>query len=151
MKEFDKSLLDIGWKNLESQEKKYTELDTKAMGIISISGIIITFITKPATDSSCFSISLYILTSLAFFTTILFSIWAIRTRKYKGLLTNNLIYELGTEPEERQIGGIIGSIAQTQENLYETTRRKVIDIRHTVYIFGISILLLIIYSLSNII
>jgi len=148
MDEFDEVLLDIGWKNLEAQEKKYSDIDTKAIGIITISGIIMTFVTKPTDDYSCLSVTLFFFTSVAFLVTILSSIWVIRARKYKGLLTNNLISELGAEAESRQIGGIIGSIAQTQQNLCKTTRNKAIDLRHTVYFMGISIVLLIAYSLS---
>lgn len=148
MEEFDAALLDIGWKNLEAQENKYKELDTKAIAVISIAGIIITLIPKP--QDVPWLLGLYILTSLSFLVAIYLNIRVIRTRKYKSLLTNNLIKELRDKPKDRQIGGIIGSIAQTQENLCEATREKTIDLKKAVKAFGFSVLLLVIYTFSSV-
>lgn len=148
MEEFDEALLDIGWKNLEAQENKYRELDTKAIAVISVTGVIITLIPKP--PNVPWLLGLYILTSLSFLVAIYLNIRVIRIREYKGLLTNNLIKELRDKPKERQLGGIIGSIAQTQENLCKATREKTKDLKLAVKVFGLSVLLLVFYTFSSV-
>ncbi len=44
---FEDVLLDIAWKNLDSENNRFKDIDTKAIGIITITGILMTFLTKP--------------------------------------------------------------------------------------------------------
>lgn len=151
MKEFNDALLDIAWKNLDRQYNRFKDIDTKAIGIITISGILMAFIAKSG-DGEQISISafFFMLTSLLFFITILLSICAIRTRQIDIASTNKLIEELKDASEERQIPSIIGSIAASEHNVCKVSNAKAKNLRFAIYAFGISIISMICYSLSTI-
>ena len=148
MKEFDDAMLDIAWKNLESQYNRFKDSDTKAIGIITISGILMTFITK-STNCGQASMVFFILTSLSFFATILLSVMVIRTREFGMVLTNNLLDELKGERKERQIRGIIGTIGAAEQNICIVSNTKAKNLKLAIYALSVSIVLLIFYSLSS--
>ena len=144
MKDFDKALLDIGWKNLDIEYKRIKDLDTKATGIITITGILITFLIKP--QDVVGNLILFKLALASFFITILLSIVVIRNRKYEGNSTLKLISELEDEDSERQIGGIIGRNAKTECDLCIIANDKAKELRWAIRFLAFSILLLIIHS-----
>ncbi len=113
MVNFEDAMLDVAWKNLESENNRFNDLDTKATGIITITGILITFLAKP-TNSKIFPKVLFAATAISFLVTILLSVLVIRTRVAKAVSTEFLIEELKNEKPERQIRGIIGTIADVE-------------------------------------
>lgn len=148
MKSFNDLLFDVAWKNLENHNARYKDLDTKAVGIISIIGILITFIVKPV-DNIHISTTLFMLTSFSFLITILLCIGTIMTRKVKVISTDNLIEYLSEESEERQIKGIIGTIAAAEKEMCEVSNAKATVLKYTIFALGFSIILLIFYSISG--
>ena len=147
MEDFDKALLDIGWKNLDSEYRRIKDLDTKATGIITITGILIAFLIKP--DETVGNPIIFKAALGSFFVTILISVAVIRNRKYEGNSTQKLINELENEDSERQIGGIIGRNAKTEQELCKIANYKAKELRWAIGFLALSILLLIIYS-SNV-
>lgn len=144
MKDFDDAMLDIAWKNLEIEEKRYKDIDTKAIGLITISGILMTFLAK---STEGFNI-LFFLTALSFMATVLFSALVIRVRYSRSLSTKLLIQDFRNEAPERQIRGIIGTIAAAEDALSDICDRKANELRYSVFALCFSITFLIIYSLS---
>jgi hypothetical protein len=144
---FEDALLDIAWKNLESENNRFKDIDTKAIGIITITGILMTFLTKP-TSSGVISTILFTLTSLSFLGAIFLSIMVIRVRHAETLSTKYLIEDFKDEKSERQIKGLIGTIAETEKNLRSVCNNKAEELTYAVYVLGVSIVLLIFYSIS---
>ena len=141
-------MLDIAWKNLDSQRNRFKDIDTKAIGIITISGILMTFITK-SLNCEYAPMIFFILTSLAFLVTIILSVRVIRLRETDMISTNNLITQLREEDKERQIRGIIGTIAKVEKSLQTACDTKSNELQYSVYSLGCSVLFLTLYSLST--
>lgn len=148
MKEFDDAMLDIGWKNLENQYNRFKDIDTKAIGVITITGILITFLAKPATND-CLTKTLFILTMVSFLVTIILSILVIRTRKYETVSTWNLIKELSAEKKEDQISRTVGTIADKEQKICDVANTKANDLKWAIYCFGFSVIMLIFYSILS--
>lgn len=148
MKDFDDAMLDVAWNNLNFQYTRFKDIDTKAIGIITITGILITFLSKP-TGNGCLSNTLFIMTSLFFLITILLSVAAIALRKYEALSTNNLIAELSHEGEKRQIRGITGTMAKVEKEICDAANKKADILKFAIFSLGASIILLILYSISS--
>ena len=145
---FEDVLLDVAWKNLDNENNRFKDIDKKAIGIITITGILMTFLTKP-TNLGVISTILFILVSLSFLDTILLSIMVIRVRKAETLSTKYLIEDFKDEKQERQIKGLIGTIAETENNLRSVCNNKAEELTYAVYALGFSIILLIFYSISS--
>lgn len=41
---FDDTMLDFVWKNLAEENKRYSDLDSKATGLMTITGVLITLL-----------------------------------------------------------------------------------------------------------
>lgn len=67
MVDFYEAMLDIGWKNLDTENKRHSDLDNKAIGIISITGMLITFLLGSIKSSSGVSGSKHVFILAAFF------------------------------------------------------------------------------------
>ena len=147
MKDFEDALLDIAWKSLDSENSRFKDIDTKAIGIITIVGILMTFLSKPA-KLGCLSTTLFLLTAISFLITILICALVIRVRVLDILSTNYLIEDFKNEKPERQIRGLISTIAKAEGILRDRCNQKANELRHAVFALGISIVLLILYSLS---
>lgn len=145
---FDDALLDIAWKNLDSHYVRFKDVDTKAVGIITITGILVTFMSKPV-HSDYLSSILFMLTSLFFLMTILLCVGVIATRKYEAVSTDHLIDELAGEPDEKQIRRLIGTIAAAESDVCMAANSKAKVLRFAIFSLGFSLILLIIYSLST--
>lgn len=151
VEDFDGAMLDVAWKNLESENNRFKDIDAKAIGVITITGILMTFLVKPTnTTSSKISLIIFTLTAISFFFTILLSVSVIRTRKASVLSTRFLINDLVNEKPERQIRGIIGTIAESESNIQAVCAIKAKELTRAVFALGFSIILLISYSLSTI-
>lgn len=148
MIKFEDALLDIGWKNLDSENKRFKDIDAKAIGVITITGILMTFISR-MDNPSAMSTVLFILTLISFLGTILFSVKTIKVRGGEALSTDYLIQDLKNEKPERQIRGMIATIAAAENNQIKICNEKAEDLSYAVYGLGISIILLILYSLYN--
>ncbi len=147
MKDFEDAMLEVAYKNLESENNRFKDIDTKVIGIITVTGILMTFLTKSASSGNIVSI-LFILTALSFLGTILLSVSAIRTRWTGAVSTKNLIDELKDKANENQLRGIIATIAESEKSLRTVTNSKAQDLRYAIYALSISVILLILYSLS---
>lgn len=150
MREFDVVMLDLALRNLDSEKNRFRDIDTKATGIITIMGILMTFVINFAMPvvHDKISIILFILTAFSFLVTIFISVWVIRIRMGPGLITTKLINKLENEDTERQIGGIIGTLAKIGEELQSVCNDKAEDLKLAIYALFTSVALLISYSLS---
>lgn len=147
-KSFDDALLEVTWKTLESHYNRFKDIDAKAIGVITITGILITFLAKPV-DNECLTKTFFVLTMMSFLVTIAFSVLVIRTRKYNSLSTEKLIEKLKNETHERKIGGIIVAIAAQETKMCEVSNAKAKDLRWAINCLGFSIIILIFYSVVS--
>ncbi|NJD52908.1 MAG: hypothetical protein FIB07_08590 [Candidatus Methanoperedens sp.] len=147
MKDFEDALLIVACKNLESEANRFKDIDTKVLGIITITGILITFLMKSA-DSGKISTIIFLLTALSFLVTILFCVFTIKTRYTEAVSTSNLVNDIKNREKEHQLKGIIDTIAVSENTLRMAANSKAKDLRHAIYALGFSVFLLILYSLS---
>ena len=148
MVEFEDTLLDIAWKNLDSENNRFKDIDTKAIGIITITGILMTLIVKPENAGPITSF-IFILTAFSFLITILLSVRVIRTRWADSLSTNYLIEDLKSMEPKLQVKGVVKTIANAEESLGEVCTCKAKELEYAVYALGASVILLILYTLST--
>lgn len=148
MKDFDDALLDTAWKNMDDENNRFKDIDAKAIGIITITGVLVTFLAKPVNSRNITNI-FFILTTLSFLVTILFSILVIRVRRVEALSTQYLIEDFKNEKPERQIKGLIGTIAKSHSDLRMACNKKAKDLIRAVYALGFSVISLIFYTIST--
>lgn len=146
MKGFEDALLDIAWNNLESEGARYKDIDNKAIGIITITGILMTFIIG-SSDTTPPS-RLLTVASIFFLVTIILSIMAMRVRRIEALSTQLLIEDLRGKTHTRQIRGILGTIAAIETNMRSVGKSKTECLKYSVYALGTSVVLIILDSLT---
>ena len=146
MMEFEDAMIDVVWKKLDIENNRFKDIDTKAIGVITIIGILMTFLAKP-TDSGFITSTLFISTALIFLEAILLSVSVIRVRKGEGVSTKILISGLKKEKPENQIRGIISTIADAEDKLGDVCDNKAYELSLAVYTLGAGIISLIFYSL----
>ncbi len=146
-KSFDEILLELGWKNIENHYNRFKDIDTKAIGVITITGILITFLAKPVT-ADCLTKTFFILTMISFLITIALSVYVIRTRKYEAISTENLI-KLSEGEKEDQLSRTVGTIAATEKKICEVANSKAENLKWSIYSLGFSIVMLIFYSILS--
>ena len=147
-KSFNDALLNISCKNLERHYNRFKDIDAKAIGIITITGILITFLAKPVNNGYLTKI-FFVLTMLSFLITTMLTVLVIRTRKYEAVSTGKLIAELSNETKENQIGRTISTIAAAEKKMCEVSNEKAQDLRRSIYGLGVSIVVLIFYSMLS--
>lgn len=148
MNDFEDSMLDIAWKNLESENKRFKDIDAKAIGIITIIGILIAFLGTPKLTGYISTI-FFISTSILFLITIFFSVKTISVREAEAISTKYLIDDLFDKEVGHQIRGIITTIAATEDDVSEVCDNKAEDLTYAVYFLGSSIILLTLYVLFS--
>jgi hypothetical protein len=156
MIEFDEALLDISWKNLESEQKRFKDMDTKAIGIITVVGILMTFLSK---SDNFFSKPekglpgiLFLLTTLFFLVTVLLCILVIRVKRLD-ILSTKLLIDGGIETENPgdKIKGLIGTIADAEKQRRDRSDQKAGTLKYAIFALGIGVISLILYSISMIV
>lgn len=145
MKEFDDVLVDLSYKNLEIHYNRFKDIDTKAIGIMTITGALLTLLPKSVTNDDI-SIVLYILILISFLVTIILCIGVVMIRKYDLVSTDNLIKELSKEKDDVvKMRRTINTIAASEKKIGEEANNKADILKFAVLTFGFSIILLIIY------
>jgi hypothetical protein len=146
MKKFEDCLLEITSKNIESEKKRLNDMDTKAIGIITIIGIVVVFISKPE-NLGRLSATIYLITILSFLITILLCVLVLRVRDFNILETKYLVNDLRDENPETQIREIIDTSADVEASITDACKSKARQLRYAVFALGISMVFLIIYSI----
>ena len=148
MDEFEEILLSISENNLNTASKKHNDIDTKAIGIITISGILITFITSSFTSCKSYVSSILLfLTLLSFLITVFFCIVVLKPRKAHEPSTLMLIEQLKNEKKNVQISRILQTHAEIEDELQDICIDKASWLDKAVITLGVSVILLIIYNI----
>ncbi len=150
MKDFEDTLIDISWRNLDIEHNRFKDIENRAFGIITliitISGIITTFLARP-TNFGVVSKFLFILIYISFLVTILLCLKVISMRSLTKLSTKYLIEGLMDEQPERQIRSTISTIAELEDEFRKFSNIKAKELQYAIYSFGISVILIILYFL----
>jgi Ca2+/Na+ antiporter len=148
MEEFEAALLNISENNLNATYKKHNDIDNKAIGIITISGLLITFLTSSFTSrKSCASSILLFLTLLLFLITVYFCVVVLKPRKAHEPSTLKLIEQLKNEEKKVQISRILQTHAEIEDELQNICTDKASELHKAVTTLGISVILLILYNI----
>lgn len=151
--DFDDAMLEVAWKNLEIQTNKYKDMDSKAIAITTITGVLVSFLIKSDTvfklkSDSQISLILFLLTVFSFLLTVLFSILVMRVRYGKILSSKLLLEELYNKKDEYRVKKVIGTIAEIEDDIRKKCDKKGDELSRAVITLGISVILLILYSIS---
>lgn len=94
--DFDETMLDIAWKNLDTENQRHSDLDNKAIGLITITGILITFLLGSVDPTSGVTGSkiLFVLVSISFLITVFISVSVLQLKIVEVLSSGNLLREL---------------------------------------------------------
>lgn len=150
MVDFIDAMLDIGWKNLETENKRHGDLDNKAIGLITITGVLITFLLGSVSSSSGVSGNklLFVLTSVSFLITVFISISVLQIKHVEVLSSEILLRELGPKKPDAQIIGIVATLADMETKMSIVCNDKAKKLRYAVYFLGTSVVFLILYVIS---
>ena len=148
MKDFENILLEVSKTNLDAENKRFKDIDTKAISIITICGILTTLLINFGEIQSTISKILFFITALSFLFTVILSISIIKPRKVKSLSTQMLIDFYKYKSDEAQITGIIKTAANAENILMDTNDAKAKELNKSVYTLGISVILMLFYALS---
>jgi hypothetical protein len=151
MQKFEDAMVDLAWKNYAHHSNRYKDIETKATGLITIAGVLITFLANLAKSGIYREISLFllILTSLSFLLTISLSIWVIRVPGAIVIHSEDLINYYKDKEQKDQIYGILEAIAACESSMLDLCEKKAKILSKAVYALGLSVILLIFYSLST--
>lgn len=142
-KEFDYKLLDVALKNYDNQYSRFKDIDNKAIGIITIIGILITFLKIRPIDNGHIPTTLLMIPMVLFLIAVLLCIWTIKTRKYEAVSTTNIINEISIEYNKENIKRIINTVAVAEKTVCEVSNYKAKLLRYAICILGLGIILLI--------
>jgi len=148
MKDFEDAMLELSWNNYTIEYQRYKDIDNKAIGIITISGILISFLI--GSTNAVGSKGLFILTTLSFLIAVFFCVLTLRVRSSEILNSNKLIEELKSQKQTRQIRGTVGTIAKVEMSLQKACESKIDDLRIAVHTLVAGVFFLIFYSISTI-
>ena len=148
MNDFEDKLLEVSWNNLNIENKRFKDIDTKAISIITICGILTTLLINFGISDNTLSQAIFILTALSFLVTVILSISIIKPREVKSLSTKILIDFFKDKPLEEQVTGIIATAADAEDVLMDTNDLKAQELNKSVKLLGVSVILLIVYSLT---
>lgn len=148
MKEFEDVLLEISWNNLSTESKRYNDIDTKAISIITICGILTTLLLNFGSPDCIIPKMFFSITVLSFLITVILSIVVIKPRTVKSLSTKILMDFYKNKSKEAQMTGIIATTAEAEDILADANDSKSRELVKSVKALGISVILAIVYSLS---
>ncbi|MFZ3168152.1 MAG: hypothetical protein WA130_11105 [Candidatus Methanoperedens sp.] len=145
MIEFNDAMLDVSQNIFDTENKRHEAIDTKAIGIISIAGILITFLIGFVKIEDYREV--FFLTVFSFLISVIFSIWVLIPRKTHLLLFNELIDKYEGTSQEIQITGIAATIWKTGKVLRKVCNTKATLLFISIIFLGTGVILLIILSL----
>lgn len=151
MDDFENILLEISKNNLDAENKRYKDINTRAIGIITICGILITLLMNFEKSQCTISKILFLFAALLFLITVILSIRVITPREVKSLSTKILIDFYKNKPTENQISGIIQTAANAEDLLMNTNDTKAKELDKAIYTLGIGVILMILYAMFSII
>ena len=148
MKDFEDAMLDVSWNIFDTETKRHEALDTKAIGIISIAGILTTFLIGFVTIEEYKQIIL--LTVLSFMMAVIFSILVLIPQKTELLSFSKLIDKFEGSEQDIQITGIATTIWKTGRVLRNVCNKKAVLLLISIIFLGTGVILLILVSLLRI-
>lgn len=152
MKDFEDVLLDINRDNLNSVSKKHNDIDNKAIGLITVSGVLISLLLGFIdTDKvyNCYSIVLLYITAFSFLYTVYLSILVLKPLETYTPSTLNFINDFWNETPVNQIRGILNTSAVIEDELQNVCDAKALKLTKSVKFLGYSVIILTVYALST--
>lgn len=156
MKEFEDALLDVSLHNLTVAANKHSNIDNKAIAIITISGFLISLLAGGSLSITCGTLgspyivakALFLLCMFSFFITVWISTNTIKPRKSHEMSIRDLIQPLSDEGSERQIQGTIGTMADDEKERLDVCDKKALQLWDAVKALQISIMLMGLYAVA---
>lgn len=149
MKDFEDAMLDVSWNIFDTELRRHEALDTKAIGIISIAGILTTFLIGFVKVEEYNQI-IFFSTVFSFMMAVIFSILVLIPRKTRLLTMSELIDKFEGTEQGIQITGIAATIWKTGRVLRSICNKKAVLLLISIIYLGIGVILLIIISLLGI-
>lgn len=156
MREFEDVLVEVSLNSLAIASNKHSNIDNKAIAIITISGFLISLLAGGSISNSCGAFDsscilakvLFLLCVIAFFITVGISTKAIEPRKSNEMSIHDLIKHLYNENPERQIQGTIGTMADDEKERLDICDKKATQLWNAVRALQVSIMLMGLYAIA---
>ena len=145
MKDFEDAMLDVSWNIFDTEMRRHEALDIKAIGIISIIGILTTFLigfVKVEGNNMFVFLSVFCFTMA-----VIFSILVLIPRKTELLSISELIDKFEGTKQDIQITGIASTIWKTGRVLRSVCNKKAILLLISIIYLGAGVILLILVFL----
>ncbi|HII01154.1 TPA: hypothetical protein HA351_05740 [Methanosarcinaceae archaeon] len=146
MKDFEETLLKVTLHNITTAISKQNSIDYKAIAIITISGVLISFLARLSSSNGKVATFFFILTLFSFFEAIWLSVAVLEPRNTYELSTLNFISDLDDENDERQVCGIIGTSAEIEDELQDICNEKANKLWNAIRGLQVSIVFMSLYS-----
>lgn len=146
MKEFEDAMLDIAWNNLCTEQSRYKDSDAKSVSLITIAGVLTTLLIGfgPRNNSTW---SIFYALSIAFMLlAVVFSIIAMWPRSVEVLSTNKLLNDFEHAVPDRQVPGIIATVAKAESSLRDVNYKKAKQVRFAVASLAVAVMMMLLYS-----
>ena len=156
MKDFEDALLDVSINKLTIASNKHSNIDSKAIAIITISGFLISLLAGGSISMICGQIEssyicaklLFLLCMFSFFIAVWFCTMAIKPRKCKEMTIRDLINHFSNEERERQMRGAIGTMADDESERLDICDEKASKLWNAVRALQVSVFLMGLYAIA---
>lgn len=145
MKDFEDAMLDVSWNIFDTEIRRHEALDTKAIGIISIAGILITFLIGFVKIEDYKQV--LFLTIFSFLISVTFSILVLIPRGTHLLSFKELVDKFEGTTQEIQITGIASTTWKTGKSLRNICNTKALLLFISIIFLGSGVILLLILFL----
>lgn len=148
-------IIETSRKNLDNAEKRFRELDSKAIAIITVTGILISFLLGSNKFTNSLGITaklLFLLTALSFLASIYYGVKTIRVRYIHFYPTDYFIenFKQSESTDDKiKIATVIEKYSETELELFNICREKGKDLEKSIYALGLSVSFLILYLLIS--
>lgn len=148
MKEFEDAMLEVSWNIFDGELRRHEALDTKAIGIITIVGILITFLIGFVKVEDYKNV--LFLTIFSFLISVIFSILVLIPRGTHLLSFKELKDKFEGTPQDVQITGIAQTTWKTGQDLRKMCNTKALLLFISVIFLGSGVILLLLLSILRI-
>jgi hypothetical protein len=145
MKDFEDTLMALTMFNIGTANKKHNDIDNKAIGVITISGLLISFLLGFSQAGGSISTILFIIALFSFMLTIWLSIGVLRPRKSHDLSTLCCINEI-EDDDPYKVNHVIGAAAEIEDEIQNICTSKAGGLWNSIRGLTLSVGLLIIYT-----
>jgi hypothetical protein len=151
MSSFEEMVVDLAWKNLEIQIKRFHAIETKTIGLMTLTGVLITIMFSSATKVSGFSGNkiFFALACSLFLVSIICSLYVFEHIKTNPLSILPIVLNYGSDHPSIQAERIVIALRDIEEKQTAVCDEKENKFKAAVSFFSTGIMAMIVYIIST--